>query len=265
MATGEKSKIMQTLSVVIITLNEADNLERCLNSVGFADEIIVVDSGSDDATCEVAKRYTDKVVYRKFDGFGKQKQFALDMATSDWVLSLDADEWCAEDLQLSIQRVLEQAEHTVDGYHIFRLNYYLGRAMYQCGWYTPILRLFKRKYAKFNDKLVHEEVILDGVAGSLDGDILHVPYRDVLHHIEKMQRYVRLDAQEVLQKGRRFDGLHAPVHILLRPGWKFIEKYIVQRGFLEGLHGLILSILAAFGVFLIHVHAWHQYHQKQDS
>ncbi|MDX8389871.1 MAG: glycosyltransferase family 2 protein [Mariprofundaceae bacterium] len=257
---------MNQLSVVVITFNEADNIARCLDSIPFADEIIVVDSGSTDDTCAIAKRYTDKVIIKSFVGFGEQKQFAVDQATGDWILSLDADEWLSEALQKSIRALLKQPIETVpEGYMIYRLNYYLGKPMRHCGWYIPITRLFKRGKGRFNDKLVHEEVLLDGEGGTLHGDILHVPYHDVFHHIEKIQRYAKLDAKEVLRRGRSFKHLHLPIHIVLRPIWKFFEKYFLQQGIREGAHGLILSVLAAFGVFLIHVHAWGMQSQPKDD
>ncbi len=266
-AVGPEAQQMSRLSVVVITFNEAENLVRCLESVAFADEIVVVDSDSQDDTRAIARRYTDKVFVRPFKGFGEQKQFAVDQSTGDWILSLDADEWLSEALQKSLRELLAKpVETAADGYSLYRLNYYLGKPMRHCGWYIPIIRLFKRGKARFNDKLVHEELLLDGPAEVMHGDLLHVPYRDLFHHLEKIQRYAHLDAEEVLLRGRRFDALHAPVHIMLRPVWKFFEKYFFQQGFREGLHGLILSALAAFGVFLIHVQAWDlQRKPKEDE
>ena len=248
---------MARLSVVVISFNEAANIARCLDSVAFADEIVVVDSDSTDGTREIALRYTDKVITRRFAGFGEQKQFAVEQASGDWILSLDADEWLSEALQSSLKQLMQAPSDTLaDGYTIYRLNDYLGRPMRYCGWYVPILRLFRRGRGRFNAKLVHEEILLEGRADLLAGDILHVPYRDIFHHLEKMQRYARLDAEEIRRRGRCFDGIRAWIHIVARPAWKFVEKYIVQQGFREGMHGLVLSLMAAFGVFLIHVHAW---------
>jgi len=255
---------MARLSVVVITFNEAANLARCLESVAFADEIIVVDSDSSDGTRDIARRYTERVFVRPFAGFGEQKQFAVDQAGGDWILSLDADEWLSEELQQNLQALLSGSV-PYDSYNIYRRNYYLGRPMRYCGWYIPILRLFRRGKGHFNARLVHEEIEVAGESGLLAGDILHVPYRDVFHHLEKIQRYARLDAEEVRRRGRRFDGLRAPLHIVLRPAWKFIEKYILQQGFREGMHGLVLSMLAAFGVFLIHLHTWDCQRRERDD
>jgi len=245
------------LSVVVITLNEEANLRRCLESVAFADEIVVVDAGSEDRTCDIAREFTDKVFERSMRGFGAQKQFAVEQASGDWILSLDADEWLSDTLRQSIQQMLSRPESEQhDAYQLYRLNYFYGRPIRHCGWYAPILRLFRRGRGRFNDKLVHEEIIVEGRVDILRGDIMHVPYRDIFHHLEKMQRYARLDAEEILKGGKHFHGFRAILYIVLRPMWKFIEKYILLQGFREGLHGLVLSALAAFGVFLIYVHAW---------
>lgn len=246
------------LSVVVITLNEEANLRRCLDSVRFADEIVVVDSGSDDATCEVARTYTDKVLFHEMRGFGAQRQYAIEQASGDWILALDADEWVSEPLRAALIALLESgsAAYAYDGYMTYRRNIYLGRPMRYCGWYRPILRLFRRGKGRFNDKLVHEELLVQGPKGLLPGDMMHVSYRDLAHHVQKMQWYAYLDAQELVRKGRKVYGLQAPVHIALRPVWKFLEKYVGQQGFRDGLHGLVLSCMAAYGVFLVHAHCW---------
>jgi hypothetical protein len=241
------------LSVVIITLNEEKNIRRCLDSVSFSDEIIVVDSGSNDNTCLIARDYTDKVMFHEMAGFGEQKQFAIEQATGDWILSLDADEWVSLDLRSSVKSLTASCNTPFDGYMIYRRNIYLGRPMKYCGWYRPILRLFRRGFGSFNSKLVHEEINVAGRTGLLRGDLMHEPYRDIFHQIDKMKNYARLDAQELVLRGRKVYGWQSPIHLMLRPMWKFTEKYIVQQGFREGIHGLILSCMAAFGVFLVHV------------
>ena len=255
------------LSVAIITQNEETNLGECLDSVSFADEIVIVDSGSRDKSCQIAKQYSDKVFLRAMKGFGEQKQYAVDQATGDWILSLDADERVSQELRDSLISLLrtDAKEIPFQGYKIYRRNIYLGRPILHCGWYIPILRLFRKSSGRFNNKLVHEEIIVDGPVGHLKGDILHVPYRDIFHHLEKMHLYASLDAQEVLAKGRKVSGWRAPVHLVGRPSWKFIEKYVTQQGFKEGIHGLVLSAMAALGVFLIYVHCWHQQRQRMDG
>ena len=176
------------LSVVVITLNEEKNITRCLDSARFADEIILVDSGSNDNTCSIAKEYTDKVIFHKMRGFGEQKQFAVEQATGDWILSLDADEWVSMELQDSLSSLLTGSDTPYDGYMIYRRNIYLGRPIRYCGWYRPILRLFRRGRGCFNNKLVHEEINVIGKTGLLKGDLMHEPYKDIFHHLEKMKQ-----------------------------------------------------------------------------
>ena len=244
------------LSVVIITLNEEMNIRRCLDSVRFSDEIILVDSGSSDNTCLIAKEYTDKVIFHEMRGFGEQKQFAVEQSSGEWILSLDADEWISKELQHSLKSLMRSRDIFYDGYLIYRRNIYLGKPMHYCGWYRPILRLFRREQGSFNNKLVHEEIHVTGRKGLLRGDLMHEPYRDIFHQLEKMKHYAPLDAQELIRRGRTVYGWESPVHLLLRPIWKLIEKFILQQGFREGIHGLVLSCMAAIGVFLIHVTCW---------
>jgi glycosyltransferase involved in cell wall biosynthesis len=246
------------LSMVVITLNEEANLPRWLDSIRFTDEIVVVDSGSEDATCDIARGYTDKVLFHEMKGFGAQKQFAIEQTTGDWIFSLDADEWVSNSLRRSIESAMEsdKVNPQYDGFMIYRRNIFLGRPMRYCGWYKPILRLFRRGRGRFDEKLVHEELLVDGQIGFLNGDIMHEPYKDIFHHLVKMQNYAQLDAQELIRKGRKVHGWQAPIHLTLRPLWKFTEKLVLQQGFREGVHGLVLSSMAAFGVFLMHVQCW---------
>ena len=249
---------MNKLSVIVITKDEETNIRNCLESVKWAHEIVVVDSGSEDRTSDIAREYTDKVLFHEMRGFGAQKQYAIEQATGYWILSLDADEWVSDPLRASLKSFLESGEsaHRYDGYMIYRRNIFLGRPMRYCGWYHPILRLFRRGLGQFSDKLVHEEVLVNGPTGLLYGDIMHEPYRDIFHQLQKMQYYSQLDAQELIRRGRKVYSWQAPIHLMLRPLWKFLEKYIGQQGFREGVHGLILSCMAAFGVFLMHVQCW---------
>jgi len=256
-----------TLSVTVITLNEEENIRRCLDSVRFADEIVIVDSGSKDTTCQVAREYTGKVFFHSMQGFGLQKQFAVERASGDWILSLDADEWLSDEAQQSLKTLLRGSSREVqfNGYSIYRRNLFLGRPMRYCGWYVPILRLFRRGYGRFNEKLVHEELVVNGPVGLLKGDIIHAPYKDLLHHLDKMKHYALLDARELINRKRKVHGWHGPMNLLLRPFLKFIEKYVIQQGYREGLHGLVLSSMAAIGVFLIHAQCWDLQRMGKDS
>lgn len=254
----------KSISAVIITKNEEDRIKDCLDSVKWADEIIVVDSFSTDRTVEICRGYTDRVFQREMKGFGEQKQFAVEKVASDWILSIDADEVVTEELRDEIQRLLndlkgrsEQSEKSLyDGYKIYRKNIYLGKPMRYCGWYVPILRLFKKDKGKFNKKKVHEEIIVDGRVGLLKGEILHNTYRDISHHLEKIDTYTTYDVDEMVKRGIILKPSNYLWYLLFKPAAKFLQKYIVQKGILEGMHGFILSLHAAMVVFINYVKLW---------
>lgn len=235
----------QTLSVCIITLNEEINIERCLKSVSYADEIIVVDSFSKDRTVEVAGSLGAKVYQREWPGFVDQKNFALDKTTCDWVLSLDADEESSEDLKQDIERILQGQENVCYGYYIPRRVFYLGKWISHCGWYPDyVLRVFKRGMGKWSGNSVHEQIVLTGQTGRLSGSLLHYPYRTIREHLDTINLYSSLSAQDMHTKGR----LPHWKDILLHPLARFIKMYFLRLGFLDGITGLIISALGAFYV-----------------
>jgi glycosyltransferase involved in cell wall biosynthesis len=234
-----------SLSVVIITKNEAAHIADCLDSVAFADEIIVLDSGSTDATCELARALGARVeVNAEWPGFGLQKNRALDLATGDWVLSLDADERVPPELAEEIQRVL--ADPAADGYRVARLSNFCGRWMRHSGWWPDhVLRLFRRKSGRFSDDVVHEHVDLDGRVATLRGHLLHYPYASLELFIDKINRYSTDAALKAHARGRRTTVLGPFGHGF----WTFVRHYVVRRGFLDGWQGLILAGMAATGSF----------------
>ena len=227
-----------TLSVVIIVKNEAARLGATLESVRFADEIIVLDSGSTDGTVEVARRHTAKVfVDADWQGFGVQKNRALDHAGCDWVLSLDADERVSEDLRLAIQAAL--ANPVADVYEMPRLSSYCGRTIRHSGWWPDhVVRLFRRGAARFSDSLVHERLLFDGRVARLDEPLLHESYRNLDDVLDKMNRYSTAGAVQAFEGGRR-SGLGKAV---LRGGWAFLRTYLLRAGFLDGREGFILAV-----------------------
>ena len=235
-----------TLSVILVVKNEEQNIARCLKTVSFADEILVADSGSTDRTVDIASRFTDKIFEVKKFHFSGTKQFLLDKATSDWVLWIDADEWLTPELERSIKNILRTGSN-YSGYYILRQSYYLGRWMRHSGWYPDrVLRLFRRKEASFNGKAVHEGVKLTGNIGRLSGKLLHHPYRDISHQLEKMNRYTDLWSTEMLLLDRRISMLD----VLLRPIWKVISTYFLKFGILDAFPGLILSVMSGYYTFL---------------
>ncbi len=246
---------MNPLSVVIITKNEAKNIERCLKSVAWADEIVVADSGSTDGTVEICRAYRCRTVQAEWAGFGPVKKLAVNAAGHDWIFSIDADEEVTPALRTEIERILRQPDF--DGYEIRRTSFYLGRMIRHCGWNRDYpLRLFNRRLGNFNDRLVHEFVVLRGSKGRIEAPLLHYTYPTLSTHISKMDRYSELGAETLLQKGK-----HGVLSYAILSGVaKFIKMYLLQAGFLDGKAGLILSLNSAFGVYLKYVKLWEKKH-----
>ena len=240
------------LSVTVITKNEARNLPDALASVAWADEILVVDSGSTDDTVEVARRYTDRVITTEWLGYGAQKNHAASLAQHDWILSLDADERVTEPLAAEIRNVLARAP-SARGYRIPRLSHYLGRWLRGTDWYPDYqLRLYDRRHAKWLTRPVHESVVVDGSVGRLSTDLCHYPYRDISHHLETIDRYTTLSARHLYETGVRSGATRLLVH----PFLAFLRNYILRRGIANGCAGLIVSILNSYYVFLKFAKLW---------
>ncbi|WP_296556440.1 glycosyltransferase family 2 protein [Pigmentiphaga sp.] len=233
------------LSVIIIARNEARNLADCLESVRFADEIVVVDSGSTDETVDIARRHGARVeITPDWPGFGPQKNRALALATGDWVLSLDADERVTPELAAAIAEVLRAPRH--DAYDMPRLSSFCGRFIRHSGWWPDrVLRLFRRGTARFSDDLVHEKVVAGDEAGHLAPHLLHYTYPDLDTAIAKMNRYSTDSAQALHMRGRRA-GVGAAIG---HGAWTFVRLYVFKRGFLDGRHGFLLAATAAAGSF----------------
>jgi glycosyltransferase involved in cell wall biosynthesis len=240
-------RVMQTLSVVVITKNEEKNLAACLDTVPFADEIVIVDDESTDGTLEVAARYTDKVFTRRLERFGLQKQFAIEQATKDWILVLDADERVSDELRRSVRQVLEAADTQIDGYVLRRLTYLYEQPVTYSGWYKYAhLRLFRRGRARYVDRRVHEFAVLDKDArqARLEGDLEHFTYADVAEYRDKLDRYSRLAAEDWFDAGRRVNALTAPWWCLIVPQAAFVREYFVQGGWRGGRVGWRLAGMA---------------------
>lgn len=234
------------LSVIIITKNEADNIAACLQSVDFADEIIVLDSGSTDATCDIASAHNAKV-YTNDDwpGFGPQKNKALDLASGEWILSIDADERVTAELKAAILQVL--ANPAADGYKIARMSQFCGRWIRHSGWWPDyVIRLFKKQSGRFTDVAVHEQVVINGTTGVLSGGhFLHYPYENLEALISKLNSYSSAAAKSAVARGKRTTVPGIFGHAC----WTFIRIYFLRRGFLDGWQGLVLAGMAAAGSF----------------
>jgi glycosyltransferase involved in cell wall biosynthesis len=222
------------LSAVLITRNAASVLEPCLDSLAFVDEVVVVDSNSSDGTVDMAARKGARVVQKEWLGFGLQKQYAVEQASHDWVLCIDADERVSQQLRLSIEKALAAPESPV--YRMPRRNRFLGRWLAHGEGYpdwSP--RLFNRLNARWSDDLVHEKVLYAVTPGRLEGDLMHDSYDDLAVYIERQNRYTTLAARQAYEEGRNATVLH----LLFSPLVRFIKFYIVRLGFLDGLPGLL--------------------------
>ena len=239
-----------TISICVICFNEEDNIRRCLESATWADEIIVVDSISQDKTVEIAREYSDKVYQRKWTGFVDGKNFALSKATMEWILSIDADEEITQGLQDEIRQEIKKA-HTCDGYTMPRLSFYQGRWIKHSGFYPDRkLRLFKRTRGYWVGKRVHEKVQVEGKVGFLKSNLLHNPYKNIIKgQLQAEDRYSDLLSQNMFDEGKHY---HLSL-LLLRPLFKFIEVYILKLGFLDGLAGFIIAITSAYAMFVRYV------------
>ncbi|NPA73692.1 MAG: glycosyltransferase family 2 protein [Epsilonproteobacteria bacterium] len=221
---------MSKLSVAIITKDSEKTIKECIDSAKFADEIVVVDSGSSDKTVEICEKNGCKVIKKEWMGFAKQKQFAIDNCKNEWVFVLDSDEIITKELQEEIKKTLLKPE--CDGYFIARLNYFFGKAIRHCGLYPDrTLRLFDKTKGKFSSDSVHEKVVVEGKTGTLKNHMLHYAYDSIEEFIEKQNRYSSLN-----KKPNRLKAL-------LNPPWTFFKIYFLKAGFLEGWHGLIIAKL----------------------
>ncbi|MBB5216896.1 glycosyltransferase family 2 protein [Parapusillimonas granuli] len=234
-----------SLSVIIITKNEEAHIGACIDTLAFADEIIVLDSGSTDATCDIAAAKGARVA-RSADwpGFGPQKNRALDLATCDWVLSIDADERVTPELAEAMRK--ELAAPRAEAYKIARLSRFGDRWIRHSGWWPDhVLRLFRRGTARFKDVPVHESVIPQGRVAVLDGHFLHYPYASLEHFIAKINLYSSEAARMMHARGKKTTALGAAGHAF----WTFVRIYLLRRGFLDGKEGFILAAMAAAGSF----------------
>lgn len=224
------------ISVIIITGNEENNIAECLRSLLWADEIIVVDSESTDRTVQIAKEFTEKVFVKKWNGYASQKAYALSLATNDWVLSIDADERISESLA---KEILEINLTQYNGYFIKRDNYFLGKLIRGCGWGNDIqLRLFKKSETKLSDRMVHEKFIVNGSVSNLKNSFAHYSYKNLNDAFEKINRYSTLEASEKVDK-----KTVNVFTVLMSPAFYFLHHFIIRKGFLDGIHGMIISFM----------------------
>ncbi len=233
------------LSAVIITKNAACRLETCLSSISFCDEIVIVDSGSSDQTREIAKTFNARVIDKPWLGFGRQKQFAVDQASHDWVLCIDADEWVSPELETSIKAALAQPVAPV--YRMPRRNRFLGRWLRHGEGYPDwSLRLFDRRSARWSDDAVHEKVLYAVTPGTLDGDLMHESAETLRDYLEKQNNYTTLAAQQLFERGQSTNALR----LLGSPLVRFVKFYVLRFGFLDGIPGFTHTIIGCMNSFV---------------
>jgi len=234
------------VTATIITVNEERNIARAVESLRCCDEILILDSGSTDRTVELAENLGARVVEAGWRGYAGQKNWAAEQATYDWILSLDADEALSESLEAEIL-ALKKAGPRFDGYTMPRMANYLGRWILHSGWYPDRkVRLYHRAKAKWVGDFVHESVVVDGKVGHLESNILHFTCESLSEHVKTMDRYTTLAAQELVARKEKV----SLGRLILHPPWTFAKSYLLQRGFQDGLEGLIIAYMAAFYTFL---------------
>lgn len=243
---------MSPVSVTVITLNEAANIEACLASVAWADEVLVVDSGSTDGTADLARARGARVIVRDWPGYAAQKNFAAREAAHDWILSVDADERVTPELAKEIRDTLAR-DPGQSGFRMPRVTWHLGRWIRTTDWYPDYqLRLYHRARATWPPRRVHESVAASGEVGRLRSELQHFAYRDLSHHFATMDRYTTLAAEDMRAAGRRAGFFDLAVH----PCAAFFRNYILRRGFIDGSAGFVISAMNAYYVFLKFAKLW---------
>jgi len=242
---------MPRLSVIIIAKNEAANIADCLDSVVFADERIVVDSGSDDDTVAIARARGARVEFHAFAGFGRQFNHALSLATGDWVFSIDADERVGKALAVELQQAMNDGK--ADGYEMPRRSRFLGRIMRHSGWYPDyVLRLWRRGRARWTEDLVHPRPVCDGAVARLKEPLDHFAVRRIEDSLSRMDRYSTASADMIVAAGKRPSFATGITHGL----YAFFKTYVLRAGFLDGREGFLLAVATAEGSYYRYMKAW---------
>ena len=232
------------VSAIIITRNEEHCIRQCLESIRWADEIIVVDDYSCDRTCDIAREFTDRIFQRRLESFSSQKQFALDKAEGEWIINIDADEVVTDELR---KEIMLKIREDYNGFYLSIKTVFFGKVIRYCGWKDRnILRIFRKKCGRYDNRTVHENVIVRGRIGRMKNGILHTPYRDMTHFFEKFNFYSTKVAEDFYIRGDRIAWWNIPFYFAVKPCLIFIYKYIVKLGILDGLRGFMISVFSSF-------------------
>ena len=240
------------ITALLPAYNEEQNIRDCIESVKWADEILVVDSFSTDRTVEIAREYTDRILQHEYINSATQKNWAIPQAAHEWVLIVDCDERITAELRDEILQTLSEGT-LFAGFKIRRLNHFLGKRIRYCGWQNDeCLRLFQRDKGRYQDREVHADIELEGQCGRLRNQMLHYTFRSFEQYMWKFNRYTTWAAGDRAKRTRRVGARH----ILLRPAFRFFKQYVLKRGFLDGRAGLVVCQLAAFSVFMKYAKLW---------
>jgi glycosyltransferase involved in cell wall biosynthesis len=243
----------QRISAFVICCNEERNIRRCLQSVTWCDEIVIIDSGSTDRTLEICREFTDRILHQPWRGFVRQKRFGLECCTGDWVLNLDADEEVSEELREEMLQVVNDPSNTNTGFELLRVVFYLGKWWRKGGWYPEFrLRLLKRSSASWGGVDPHERALVQGETRRLGGELRHYTYNSIFEQIRSLNSHSQAAAESLFSQGER---VSLP-EILARSCGRFFKFYLLKKGFLEGTPGFFVGIIEAFYVFLKYIKLW---------
>ncbi len=249
------------ISVYVLTFNNRRTIERCLKSLWWAEELVVVDSGSTDGTYEICQKYTDRLYRRPFQGHRDQYQYAANLTTRPWVMFVDADEEIPPALAEEIGEALKNGAKGVDGFFVYRQTYYLGRWIQYGGWYPDgEIRLYRREKGRWEGGL-HAKVVVDGKIDLLKEKYLHYTYRDISDQIQTIDKYSRMAAEDMVRNGERFSLFK----LLFHPPFRFIKEYLLKMGFRDGLPGLIIIVSTMFYVFIKYAKLWEIQKVKRED
>jgi len=252
-----------TVAAIVIAKNEERNIQACLQSLAWADEVLVIDAESTDKTAELARAAGARVIVRPWSGFGAQKNFAMEQAQADWVLIVDADERVSQDLRDEILRVLQYDGSNVTAYRVPRRNYYYGTWIRGAGQYPDRqTRLVRRECGRYNYLPVHEHLEVNGFVEDLRGHLDHYTHPTVVSHEAKIERYSSLAAEERLRRGKTDAAWY---HLLFNPIWTFFKVYLLRGGYRDGLPGFLVSGFSAAHVLLKYAKLWERAHVKAPS
>jgi glycosyltransferase involved in cell wall biosynthesis len=249
-------KSTYSVSAFIVCMNEESQIRRCLESIEWCNEIVIVDSGSTDSTIAICKEFTDRILFRSWTGYVEQKAYALQQCTSDWVLNIDADEEVSPELKEEMIALLQADKKqsiAYNGFHLSRVVYYLNRWWRHGGWYPEFrLRLCRRSHTTWGGVDPHEKAIVQGATRKLGGELYHYTYSDMQDQITRLNKFSSSAAISIFSHGHRTNI----IEILFRPIFRFMKFYIFKQGFRDGASGLIVALIESYYVFLKYAKLW---------